>query len=173
MKESPKLWSFLGFSVTSLSGTLLHFLYEWSGKSPVVAAVSGVNESTWEHMKLLFFPMFLFAVIEGRFFADCQNFWCTKLQSITLGLFLIPALFYTYNGAFGTSPDFVNIGIYYVSAAVAYIYESRRLGKCRRKTWGKVCFVLLLLIAAAFVVFTFYPPHIPLFQDPLTNTYGI
>ena len=38
----------------SLLGTLLHFTYRWSGRNPLIAPV---NESVWEHMKLLFFPM--------------------------------------------------------------------------------------------------------------------
>ena len=57
MKRSLTLWQFFGFAFTSLLGTLLHFLYEWTGKSPLVAPFSGVNESTWEHMKLLYVGM--------------------------------------------------------------------------------------------------------------------
>ena len=29
-----------------------------------------------------------------------------------------------------------------------------------------------LLIAGVFTAFTFYTPHIPLFRDPVTGTYG-
>ena len=38
------------------AGTLLHFVYEWAGESTVAAIFSTVSESTWEHLKLLFFP---------------------------------------------------------------------------------------------------------------------
>lgn len=54
MKRSIKLWQLWGFAVTSLGGTLLHFLYDWLDKPAWIAPFSGVNESTWEHMKLLF-----------------------------------------------------------------------------------------------------------------------
>ena len=54
MKRSVGLGQLLGFAVTSLGGTLLHFLYDWTGKAAWAAPFSGVNESTWEHMKLLF-----------------------------------------------------------------------------------------------------------------------
>ena len=37
-----------------ISGVLLHFAYEWSGNNPLVGAFSAVNESTWEHLKLIF-----------------------------------------------------------------------------------------------------------------------
>ena len=68
MKQDLFLWQFSGFSLSSLGGTLLHFLYDWTNESILIAPFSGVNESTWEHMKLLFFPLFLFALIQSRFF---------------------------------------------------------------------------------------------------------
>jgi hypothetical protein len=164
----------MGYAITSLGGTILHFLYDWSGKSRLVAVFSGVNESTWEHMKLLFWPMFLFAIAESFFFKDVADFWCIKLKGTLLGLALIPIIFYTYNGVVGKSPDWLNIAIFFVSAAIAYIFETRRLnsGKsCLRVP--RMAFTALCIIALLFAVFTFAPPRIELFKDPLTSTYGI
>ena len=75
MKQNIKKWQFVGFLFTVGVGTLLHFVYEWSGKMVLVAPFSNVNESTWEHMKLLFYPALLFAVIESFFFKDKKDFW--------------------------------------------------------------------------------------------------
>ena len=164
----------MGFAVTSLGGTILHFLYEWLGDAVWIAPLSGVNESTWEHMKLLFWPMFLFAVVQSFFFSECKDFWCVKLRGILLGLVLIPVLFYTYNGVIGKSPDWLNIVIFFVSAAIAYLYETRLFfaekTSCNFKKWaiGILCGIALL-----FVVFTFLTPEIGIFKDPLTGTYGI
>ncbi|MBR7099452.1 MAG: hypothetical protein IKC59_08555 [Clostridia bacterium] len=80
MKRSIGLWQLFGFAVTSLLGTLLHFLYEWLGEAVWIAPISGVNESTWEHMKLLFWPMLLYAIAESFFFRDRKDFWCVKLR---------------------------------------------------------------------------------------------
>ena len=85
MKRSIGLWQLFGFAVTALGGTILHFLYDWLGEAVWIAPISGVNESTWEHMKLLFFPMFLFAIVQSFFFRDRENFWCIKLRGILLG----------------------------------------------------------------------------------------
>ena len=174
MKRSIGLWQFLGFAVTSLGGTLLHFLYEWLGKALWIAPFSGVNESTWEHMKLLFWPMLLFAIVQQFFFGDRPDFWCVKLRGILLGLVLIPVLFYTYNGVIGRSPDWLNIVIFFVSAAAAYLCETQlyNKGKLRCKS-PKGAIVILSVIALLFVVFTFATPEIGIFKDPLTNTYGI
>ena len=174
MKQRSVLWQWAGFAVATFGGTILHFLYDWTGGSVLVSPFSGVNESTWEHMKLLFWPLFLFAVVQWLFFGDQENYWCVKLAEILLGLLLIPVLFYSYNGVFGKSPDWINIAIFYISAAMVFLFEwwafKRDLLQCR---YPRLAFAALCLIGVLFVVFTFAPPQIPLFQDPLTRSYGI
>ena len=174
MKRSMGLWQFVGFAVTSLGGTLLHFLYDRLGEALWIAPFSGVNESTWEHMKLLFWPMFLFAVAQSLFFRKRSDFFCVKLRGILLGLLLIPVLFYTYNGVVGQSPDWINIAIFFIAAAIAYLYETRLFRvEDRNCPWPRSALGVLLVIAALFAVFTFWPPEIGLFLDPVTGTYGI
>ena len=174
MKRSIGLWQFAGFAVTSFIGTLLHFLYDLLDKAIWIAPFSGVNESTWEHMKLLFWPMLAYAVVQSFSFKDQKDFWCIKLRGILLGLTLIPILFYTYNGAVGKSPDWLNIAIFFVSAAAAYLYETRLFERgtetCKRP---QLAVAALCLIGVLFVVFTFATPEIGVFRDPLTEEYGI
>ena len=174
MKRSIGLWQLMGFAVTSLGGTVLHFLYEWLGEATWTAPFSGVNESTWEHMKLLFWPMLVYAVVQSFFFRDREDFWCVKLRGILFGLLLIPVIFYTYNGVIGKSPDWINIAIFFISAAIAYLYETRLFHaekiRCRSQ---KSTIAVLCVIALLFVVFTFFTPQIDIFKDPLTGNYGI
>ena len=174
MKRTVWLWELFGFTTASLGGTLLHFLYDLTGGSVLVAPFSGVNESTFEHIKLLFWPMLIFAVIESFFFREYEIFWCVKLRGTLIGLALIPILFYTYNGVIGKSPDFINILIFFISAAVAYVYETRRLNEgklfCPDK---RIPIVILSAIALLFIVFTFRTPTLSIFKDPLTGEYGI
>ena len=169
-----KLWQFAGFCITSLLGTLLHYLYDWTGKNPLVALVSGVNESTWEHMKLLYFPLVIFAVVQYFFFKDRKDYWCVKLVGTLTGLALIPVIFYTYNGAVGKSPDWFNIAIFFISAAAVYFLEYLMFKACKL-CCNRSCIAFwgLVSISVLFIVFTFAPPKIPLFLDPLTLTYGI
>ena len=174
MKRSINLWQLMGYALTSLGGTLLHYLYDWTGKSVLAAPFSGVNESTWEHMKLFFWPAFVFAIVESFFFRDRENFWCIKLRGLLLGLGLIPILFYTYNGVIGKSPDFINIAIFFISAAAEYIYEARLFKnedvRCRSQ---RLALLILCFIGVLFIVFTFKTPEIGIFKDPITGTYGI
>ena len=174
MKRSIALWQWMGFAVTAFFGTILHFLYEWLGDAVWIAPFSGVNESTWEHMKLLFWPMFVFAIAESFFFREREDFWSVKVRGILLGLAFIPVLFYTYNGVVGHSPDWINIAIFFISAAVSYLYESRLFNseKIHRRTHGSAIAVLCT-VAVLFVVFTFFTPELGIFKDPITGAYGI
>ena len=167
MKEASSLWQLAGFALTTLGGTLLHFLYDWTDGSIFVSPFSGVNESTWEHMKLLFWPLLLFAFVQRLFFKEQESYWCVKLVEILLGLVLIPVLFYTYNGAFGKSPDWINIAIFYITALIVFLFEwwaikNNRL-ECKHP---RLAFAAICLIGVLFVVFSFVPPQIPLFQAP-------
>ncbi|MBE6643930.1 MAG: hypothetical protein E7612_00965 [Ruminococcaceae bacterium] len=174
MKRTVWLWQLFGFAITSLCGTLLHFLYDLTNKAVWAAPFSGVNESTWEHMKLLFWPMFIYAILQSFFFKGYKNFRCVKLRGTVLGLLLIPVIFYTYNGAIGKSPDWINIAIFFVSAALAYIYEAKHLKNeslyCK---FPRAAFFSLCVIALLFVIFTFKAPKIDIFKDPSSETYGI
>ena len=174
MKQRSVLWQWAGFAAVTFGGTILHFLYDWTGGSILVSPFSGINESTWEHMKLLFWPMFLFALIQRLLFKDQHNYWCTKLAEILLGLTLIPVLFYTYNGAFGKSPDWFNIAIFYISAALVFLFEWWAFKQDRLQCkYPQLAFAAICLIGVLFVVFTFAPPQIPLFRDPVSGTYGL
>lgn len=174
MKRSIGPWQLWGFAAASLFGTLLHFLYDWLGEAIWIAPFSSVNESTWEHMKLLFWPMFIYAIVQSFFFRERKDFWCVKLKGILLGILTIPVIFYAYNGIIGKSPDWINISIFFISAAIAYIYETRQFNNqatvCKNP---RIAFILLCGIAALFVLFTFRTPEIGIFRDPLTDTYGI
>ena len=82
MKKSLLLWQLAGFVFTSAAGTLLHFVYEWSSQSILFAPFSAVNESIWEHMKLLFFPMLIFAFAESHYIGrQYPSFWYVRTHA--------------------------------------------------------------------------------------------
>lgn len=174
MKKNISLWQYGGFVFTAVFGTLLHFLYDLTGGSVLFAPFSAVNESTWEHMKLLYFPMLVYALIQSRFFRERKDFWCVKLTGSLIGLTLIPVSFYTLGGVFGSTPDWVNIAIFFISAAVAFFVETQLFKKgdlpCRVPL---LALTIIVLIGVMFVVFSFCTPQIPLFRDPLSGRYGI
>ena len=97
-----------------------------------------------------------------------------KLRGIILGSVLIPMIYYTYIGALGVSADWFNISIFFIANAAGYIYESKLIIKDKKTLLSSTAsIVILFILAGVNFVFTFYPPHIPLFQDPVTGIYGI
>lgn len=163
-----------GFLFTAVLGTFLHFLFDLSGGSPLAALVSAVNESIWEHMKLLYYPMAVFAVYQYRAWGkDAEDFWWVKFLGLIFGLGLIPVVYYTYTGILGINVDWFNIAIFFLAAGAAFYLEHRLFAGNRTSRvpsgWGVLG---ILLIGAVFVGLTFFPPEIPFFRDPLTGTYG-
>ena len=142
-----------GILFTSILGTLSHFLYEWSGGNLYVGFFAPVNESVWEHMKLLFFPMLLYF---------------TNAIAVLTGSFLIPVLFYTYTGILGRHLAPLDIAIFYISVFLAFLLRFRLSvsGKKISKTHCLWLTALTLLIFLCFLIFTYRPPDIGLFRIP-------
>lgn len=175
MDQRLRRWQVCGFIFTAAAGTLLHYLYDWSGGLSLLGVISAVNESVWEHMKLLFIPMFFFTLIEMTVLGEhYSHFWRSKLLGILSGLLLIPALFYTYTGALGFRLIWLDISIFYLAAATAFFLETRLLLRHSRSGALELTSMLLIwLLAFAFLIFTYAPPRLPIFLDPVTLTYGI
>lgn len=58
-----RTWETVGLLVVLAAGNLLHFIYDWTGQSPIAAPLAAVNESTWEHMKLFITPWVLWSLV--------------------------------------------------------------------------------------------------------------
>ena len=153
-------------------GTLLHFTFDWSGNNPVVGLFSAVNESTWEHLKILFIPMLITTIIGYFYYKDIPNYLCTKVKGIVLAMISVVVLFYTYKGVFGTSIAFINIMIFIIAIIIGEIYTYKKI-KLNISCNNLTSLISLLVLTSCFIIFTFAPPHIGLFEDPVDKTYGI
>ncbi len=174
MKKNLLIWQVAGITFTAVLGTLLHFFYEWTNLK-IFAPISAVNESTFEHMKLVFVPSFIFAIFQS-FFAkkEFRCFWVVKLIGMLSGTLLIPILFYTLSGSFGQLSAITNITIFFVSVIAQYLIELFLFDRLECKEWlSPLAIGILVSVMILFFVFTFNPPKIPLFLDPVTNGYGI
>lgn len=156
------------FLFISILGTLLHFTYEWSQNNAIVGLFSAVNESTWEHLKLLFFPMLFLTLFELFFFRDRlpKNFLQVRTCRIFLGMGLIVVVFYTLLGVIGTSIDFLNIALFFVAVFFALWSENKQYRNSEsKKETSSTAFSILLIFTLLFFVFTFLPPDIGLFWE--------
>lgn len=168
MNKQIAYWQIVGFIFTSIMGTFLHFLFDLSGGSTWASLISATNESIWEHMKLLFYPMVFFTVVEyfswGK---EYPAFGTVKLLGALLGLILIPVIYYTYTGITGVNVDWFNIAIFFLVAGIVFYGETKLLTKPLSFTLPSPLVAAgFILIALAFTICTFSPPDIPLFQPP-------
>lgn len=157
-------------------GTLLYFTYKWSGENSIIASFSAVNESVWEHFKLVFYPMLLMGIIEYPFIKDLVN---NYIEAKTIGIFVaisfIVVSFFTYTGIIGTSFLLVDILIFIVSIVLGE-YVSYRLMK--RKKESTICSkilagIIIIFLLICFIVCTYNTPQVNLFRDFKTGNYGI
>ncbi len=172
-KRKIKNFQIISAVFVCILGTLLHFTYELSGENGLVGAFSAVNESVWEHLKLLFFPMLLSTII-GYFCIgkNTSNFLCAKTLGILTSMLFIVVFFYTYTGIIGKSIVFVDIASFFV-AVILGEYLSYKLMISNFKCNNTVAIIILVIILICFIVFTYSPPNLEIFKDPVTNQYGI
>lgn len=159
----------IGFFIISVLGTVSHFVYEWTGKPYLIGLFFPVNESTWEHLKLLFFPSLIyFAVMYFTQKEKPANYAPAVAVSLMAGMVSIVVMFYTYKGVLGRNIDFLNILIYFLGVIVT-IYIMQRILKTQSYSSGTAnifSLFFLLLTAILFVSFSFNPPSLGIFLPP-------
>lgn len=159
--------------IVMVLGSLLHFVYNWTTNNQYVAALSAVNESTWEHLKLLFYPMLLTTII--GYFAigkEYSNFLFARLLGILTSIAFTIVFFYTYSGIVGNNFVPIDIGIFFVAVILGEFVSCKVLNsnlKCNKY----VSLSLLIALLICFILFTYNAPRIGLFKDPLNGNYGI
>lgn len=175
MKDKNSILRFQIFStiLTMILGTLLHFTFEWSNYNPFVALFSAVNESTWEHLKLLFFPMLLTTIL-GYFSIgkNITNFLYSKLIGIITAISFTIIFFYTYTGILGNNFAFIDISIFFIAVLLGeYVTYKFLLSdfSCNKN----FAILILSILLICFTTFTYIPPKIGLFKDPVKNSFGI
>lgn len=170
------LYCKIGAIFTLITGTLLHFAYDFLGESDFAAIFSAVNESTWEHLKLLFFPVMIFAIIEHFIYGKTKpGFWTIKVFSLLAGMMSIVTIFYTYTGIIGKNFAIADISIFVLAVILTYWLSCRLLSlnleiNPRLNTFS---FIMAIVIFVLFWVYTFNPPLINLYKDPATGGFGI
>ncbi len=160
----------LAFFIIGIAGTLSHFVYKWSGENFLIGLFFPVNESVWEHLKLLFFPAAIYFAVEYLLLSEKpQNFLPSAIKAIFCGMLTIIVLFYTINGIIGKNIDFINISIYFISIIVTLSKKNKSI---RKESYYSSNIVLLLsfffiLTAILFLIWSYNPPELGIFVPPM------
>lgn len=165
--NSLKRASCFGILFVLILGSLSHFVYGWSHQNPLAALFFPINESTWEHMKLLYFPMLLYGIfLLRKFHLDFPCLLYAVPASILTGTFLIPVLFYTYTGILGFHTLFLDLAVFLFSVLAAFFFLLRHSETCGS---GKLLpvWILLILTGISFFIFSYFPLDLGIFLSPI------
>lgn len=175
--KSPKKWTLWGIPAIFAIGSGMHFLYDLLGKNPAVGAIAPVNESIWEHIKLALLPVILwwtlyYLLVGEKHGLDSRRWFAGALTATIVSSITIPAMYYFYHGATGKEWMWMDILIFLIAIAEGqlaglHIYY-RSSGLSPMLVLG-----ILAGLVVIFILFTYYPPHIPFFYDETGGFYGI
>ena len=179
MKNKLLLWEIGSFIFIGLVGAALHFTFEFSNfENMVVAFFSAVNESTWEHLKMVFWPGVWFALIEYTYVRDrANNYLIAKAASLFIMPLVITVGWYLYTPFTQKSIYKVDLFLFYLAVLLGQVVSYKLLTRAplSRKA-NNFAVGSLIVMLVAFSTFTFYPPHIFLFENfdlRDTGQYGI
>lgn len=165
-----KCYAIFGTLFVIITGTLAHFVYGWTGENRLIGLFTPVNESIWEHMKLIFFPMLLFsfyAVI--KYNGDRACLISPLCFGILTGTLLIPALYYAYTSILGKGFLIIDIGIFILSTIIAFLTAYKLTLSCRLKTYTLILCALVCALFVCFFIFTYNPPDLAIFAKPAAS----
>lgn len=173
----PEKWIILSIPILFILGSLMHFLYDFTGNITLVGLISPVNESIWEHLKLVLLPIILFWFIyyflNGKKYNINKEKWFLGcVISLVFSMLTILAFNYTYTQAFGIQWLPLDIFNLFLSITVGQ-FMGLHFYRYSEGVRVFTSLLILILILGIFILFTISPPHIPLFRDATTGQFGI
>lgn len=154
---------------------LSHFLYKWLPNS-LFAIFFPVNESIWEHMKMIFTSIILYGIIDYiilyKFNIKYNNFFIslfvTALISIPIYLSIYLPIFYKMG-----ENMFINIGLMLLVIILVEVigYYIMRMKSC--KIGNYISMILIIISYIVFGYLTYNPPKYEIFFDTQEEKYGI
>jgi hypothetical protein len=174
MKNPILKLELIGIVFIILAGGLLHFVFEWAGGWRPLAIIAAVNESTWEHLKLAFWPTLIWFLIEIFYIRKTSNnFYFAKAIGILLMPIGITVLFYAYT-AFMEDMLAIDLTIFVVAVIIGQGVSYKILKAKPLTRWINVIGIaLLVLMTAVFSTLTYQAPELEIFRDPVNGDYGI
>ena len=171
---SKKKLKVLGVVLAFLFCFPLHFLYD---KFPnfITSIFAPVNESIWEHMKILFGSIILSGVIQKiiviskrlEFNNICFSNFVGAISSIPIFLIIFLPIYYNFGHNLVITIIIMFITIV-ISEYIAYKVMMMRDLYQENKT---ILYVVIVYII--FTIFTYFPINNNLFIDPITGILGI
>ncbi|MGM0450961.1 MAG: DUF6512 family protein [Pseudomonadota bacterium] len=166
LSGAVKWCAFVSAVIVIACGSMLHFAWEWSDRSPLVAVFAATNESTWEHLKLAFWPALALAPIHRVLYGPAPGWLTATTVRCVLPPFLIVVMFYGYTGLSGAHYLVADLAIFAVAIMAGELLGHAILAHEFGPNARRSSLALLLLATLLFSTLTFNPPDFFLFQAP-------
>lgn len=158
-----------------LLSVVSHFVYDWMPNT-VFSILFPVNESIWEHMKLIATPVLLFSI--GEYFIyrkkgiHYPNFLLSYSFAIFIGILSYLGVYMPIHYLFGHSLVVSILLLFLTFMEIEVIsYSIMHVKKIR---YGKILGLgLLFFIYILFGYLTYYPYENELFYDTVKKGYGL
>lgn len=175
MKKTILKWEVLGTIFVVAIGGLFHFMFELFNYWRPLGVIFPVNESVWEHLKLPYWPLIIFSLIEYYFIRkEANNFILGKTISFIISISTILIIFYSYTTIFGVELLIVDILSFVLGVIIGQFVSYKILTKEQLSTWYiNASWIIFIAFGIIFAIFTYFPPTLPIFQDSETGLYGI
>lgn len=147
--------------IATLSGACLHFLYALF-PNPITALIAPVNESLWEHLKILFWPGAAIALYAHKKEPDAD--WAPRLLCLTAACAAMLGIGYVYHVVLGGSALSFDLCLYVLLMAAIVLLPQLLEGRLPDAA-ARLALPLVLLLGGAILLFTFLPPDHILFYD--------
>ena len=163
----PETYTLLGILVLFAVGSLFHFLYSLTGECFIIGLFVPINESIFEHTKMVVLPVFIWWFIFYLFRKKdlFVNAWFTSaLIAMISAIIAIPMLFYFYSQAFGIESLIIDILILLASLAIGQILGLNYYRHGKGIEYHFAIFLMIVIIIL-FAFFTINPPAFPIFNS--------
>jgi len=178
-KKIIKIWYIVGGIAIFALGGLWHFVFAWTDGWAPIGWLFPVNESVWEHIKLMFWPALIFYGIESIFlYKKTNNYLFAKAITFYFIPFMSISIFYLVYGATGFENfifDTIVLGLLTAASQfISYrIVTSEPIAEKKYLIIMIIAIILVILLATVLIVFTYVTPHIPLFEHVFTEETGL
>lgn len=175
MNKKILIWEIFGAIFIIVIGALFHFMFEWLGSFPPLGGFFPVNESVWEHLKLPYWPLIIYSLIEFKFIREeSNNLIFAKSLAILINIGTILITFYTYTAILRTELLIIDILSFIIGVIIGQFLSAKVMSLGEKPKWiSYVSWVIFISIGLLFIIFTYFPPNLPMFFDTESGIYGI
>ena len=161
--------------LTFLMGFLVHNLYKWFPS--VITSIFPVNESLFEHMKLIYLSPIISSIILYFYFRKYQNYQVNNLLfgliiSTIFNIIIFYLMYIPLYNSYG-SIMWLTLLIYFISIILSQYLYYLIIEINNNSKLNIISLIMLFIIMIILTYFTYNPLKIEFFRDPTNNSYGI